>query len=145
MASNPLRDALEKQGIFSARDYGRKYSRPGTGTVERYIAADQDPITTTGNWRAAPLRISSSINVTVEQLFPEAAERRQQILDDISNMNAGEGHLMTLLHSVRCPKTAEETGRALFVLVDMTCASCPHKKELTGSKLICQHPKAGDF
>jgi len=146
MGSNkPLQEELAKQGIYSARDYAKKFNHPGPGTVDRYINSEQSPITNTGNWRSAPLKIAGSLNVPIEQLFPEAAEERQQILDDISNKAVGDGTLMTLLHTVRCPKTAEEGGRAIFVMVDLTCASCTYKKELTGSKLVCTHPKAGTY
>ena len=136
---------MEKQGIYSARDYSRRFSRPGHGTVERYMNGEQDPITSTGNWRAAPQRMADRLNVDIAMLFPEAAERRQQILDELSLLEVGEGSEMTLLHCVRCPKTVEDGGRPLFVLVDLTCASCPHKSELTGNRLVCNHPKASDI
>lgn len=136
---------LEKQGITNARDYVKKFSRPGVGTVERYFLNQQDPITSTGNWRSAPQKIADKLNVDVSVLFPEAAERRQQILDEISQQVLGDGVNMTLLHCVRCPKTLEENGgRPMFVLVDLTCASCSFRGELTGSKLVCTHPKAMD-
>ena len=137
----PLVREMKKQGGHNPRDWAKKFSRPGMGTVERYMNDDQDPITTTGNWRAAPVRMANMLNVDIAVLFPEAADRRQQILDDLSNDDSN-GVNMTLLHCVRCPRTAEDGGNTLFVLVDLTCASCRYKSELTGSKLICTHKSA---
>jgi len=145
MDKNTLVLEMEKQGIFNARDYVRKFSRPGHGTVERYMIGEQDPITSTGNWRAAPQRMADRLNVDISVLFPESSERRQQILDELSQLEVGEGTDMTLLHCVRCPKTAEESGRPLFVLVDLTCASCPFRSELTGNRLVCNHPRAAEI
>jgi hypothetical protein len=145
MGSETLKKEFEKRGIFSARDYARKYNRPGIGTVERYIEGSQSPITSTGNWRSAPLRIAQQLGVDVEVLFPEAAEERQHILDDQSNQDATPGVSMDLFHTVRCPKTAEEGAKPVFVLVDLTCTTCPFKVELTGNKLVCGHPKAKDM
>ena len=142
MPDNALLRELKKQNIQSARDYTRRFTRPGSGTVERYILGEQTPITTSGNWRSAPLKMAERLNVPVEVIFPEAAEERQQILDDLSNQALDEGVHMTLLHCVRCPKTAEDGARPIFVMVDLTCASCTYKKELTGNKLECSHQGA---
>jgi hypothetical protein len=136
---------MEEQGIHSAREYAKKFHRPGAGTVERYMTEDQDPITTTGTWRSAPQRIAESLNIAVEVLFPDAAERRQQLLDEQSLQEERVGIQMTLLQCVRCPKTEDENGRAIFVMVDLTCASCPYKEDLGPEGLVCNHPRAKDM
>lgn len=145
MGTEHLKTELEKRGIQNARDYARKYNRPGIGTVERYISGDQSPITVTGNWRSAPLRMAQQLGMDVEVLFPEASEERQQILDEMSTRGETAGEAMTLLHTVRCPKSLDGTDRPLFVLVDLTCTMCPFKVELTGTKLVCGHPNAKDM
>ena len=145
MGTEHLKTELEKRGISNARDYARKYNRPGIGTVERYITGDQSPITSTGNWRSAPLRMAQQLGMEVEALFPEAAEERQQILDEMSTKGDSTGEVMTLLHTVRCPKTGDDADKPLFVMVDLTCTLCPYKVELSGTRLVCGHPNAKDM
>ncbi len=143
--SDVLRKELEKRGIRDAREYAKKYNRPGIGTVERYIDGSQDPITTTGSWRSAPLRIAQQMGVDIETLFPEAAEERQKILDELSNSDSENGQVMTIYPTVLCPKTATDGNRPIFVLVDNSCVHCPMKLELTPARLVCGHPKAKDM
>jgi len=145
MGTEHLLIELAKRGITNARDYARKHNRPGIGTVERYISGDQSPITSTGNWRSAPLRMAQQLGLDVEALFPEASEERQQILDALSTQTSATGEVMTLLHTTRCPKTAEGGSTPMFVLIDLNCVTCVHKVELTGSRLVCGHPNAKDM
>jgi hypothetical protein len=128
---------------LDAKSYVKKYNRPGLGTIERYVEGDQDPITANGNWRSAPQKIADKLCVAVEILFPEAAEKRQQILDEQSVLDAEAS--FPLLSCTKCPKTIEEDGRASFVIVDLTCVTCTYKKELTSDKLICNHPRAKEL
>lgn len=145
MGSDALRKELEKRGIFNARDYAKKYNRPGIGTVERYIDGSQDPITNTGTWRSAPIRIAQQLGLDIEVLFPEAAEDRQRVLDDLSNTQVDDGQVMTMYPTVKCPKTAVDGSRPIFVLVDSSCVHCTFKRELTPMRVVCGHPKAKDM
>jgi len=145
MGAEPLKRELEKLGIRSARDYAKKFDRPGIGTVERYFDDLQSPITTAGTWRSAPLRMAQQVGLEVEVLFPEAAEERQKILDEISTTDDTLGIPLSVFHSVRCPKTSAEETRPIFVMVDLTCVSCPYKVELNLQRVICSHPKAKDM
>lgn len=140
---NALVRELEKQGIKGARDYVKKFGRPGIGTVERYIQDQQDPITDTGTWRSAPQKIADKLNIPIEILFPEAAEKRQQVLDDLSEKNV-TGTEMTLISCVHCPRTWDDKTH-LIVVINLTCTHCEYKQSLTDNKLICNHPKAGSI
>ena len=133
---------LLEKGFEIPSDYAKIFESPGTGTLEKYMQGLQDPITGSGHWRKAPQTIAENLGVPIESLFPDTAARRQEILDQESM--AHEGLSMTMLNCVRCPLHLVDDLRPQFVLVDLTCATCPFRSELTGNRLRCTHENAGN-
>jgi len=128
---NPLIKAMSSQGLETSADYHKKHSRPGQGTVERYMMEEQDPITGTGNWRAAPLRMAECLNVDVEILFPEAAECRQDILDNPPI----EGKTLKVLEVVRCPNETE----GISLVFPSRCKGCKHFLSVGEGSILCSY------
>ena len=134
--SNKLSEIFQSRGMMDANDYARSFGPvPGLGTVDRYLRGGQSPLTSKGNWRKAAKTIAGALSMSVEQVFPEYAEQREQLLDEISVDDFGglrSQGILQIVQQVRCPKDKSS--------VDLTaCKTCKFFSKVEESNLICKY------